>query len=78
MKNYQVVLTEFEDGKTNPECIDLVNVEDPSDRIFANPDDFFVGEFVNEDEFYLKTCIVVNEQSYGSAVFAFRKKVGSN
>ncbi len=73
MKNYEVVLTVFENGETNPEVMDLVNVNDSTDRIMAAPDEFSVGEIVNENEFYLDEAMMVNEQGYGKGTFAFKK-----
>jgi hypothetical protein len=73
MKNYQVVLTVFENGETNPEVMDLVNVNDLTDRIMAAPDEFNVGEIVNENEFYLDEAMMVDEQYYGKGTFAFKK-----
>ncbi len=73
MKNYEVILTVFENGETNPEVMDLVNVNDSTDRIMAAPDEFSVGEIVNENEFYLDEAMMVNEQGYGKGTFAFKK-----
>jgi len=58
----------------NIEARDLVNVEDPEDRYMANPDDFeTIDEIISEDEFYTEDCQYVDDQSVGSAPFAFRK-----
>jgi hypothetical protein len=52
---------------------DLVNVNDPDDRILANPDDFnVVGEIVTEHDFRLEEANYVDEQGVGTAFFAFR------
>jgi hypothetical protein len=66
-------LTVFENGETNPEVMDLVNVNDLTDRIMAAPDEFNVGEIVNENEFYLDEAMMVDEQYYGKGTFAFKK-----
>lgn len=73
MKKYIVELVEFENGETNPEVCDLVNVDDSSDRIMAAPDEFMVGEIVNEDEFEIRQNSMVDEQTYGTGDFAFKK-----
>jgi len=72
MKTYKVVLTVFENGETNPEVMDLVNVNDSTDRIMAAPDEFEVGEIVSENDFYLDEAMMVDEQSYGKGIFAFK------
>ena len=71
-KVYRVVLATFESGETNPEVIDLVNVDDESDRIMCAPDDFEVGEIVREGEFTLEEANYVDEQCYGTGLFAFK------
>jgi len=73
MKNYKVILTVFENGETNPEVMDLVNVNDSTDRIMAAPDEFNVGEIVNENDFYLDEAMYVDNQVYDKAWFAFKK-----
>lgn len=72
MKTYEVKLTEFEGGETNPEVMELVNVADPTDIIMAAPDEFEVGEIVRDDEFYFDEAMMVDEQGYGSGLFAFK------
>lgn len=53
---------------------DLVNVNDPTDRYMANPDDFpNIGEIVTENEFYLKRAQYTDEQGFHHGDFAFRK-----
>jgi len=73
MKKYRVELVVFENGETNPEVCDLVNIEDENDRIMAAPDEFFVGEIVSEEEFKLEKSMYVDEHTYGSGIFAFKK-----
>ena len=75
MKTYQVKLAVFENGETNPEVLDLVNVLDENDRIMANPDDFFVGEIITEEDFFVESCSYVDEYCYGSGYFAFKNPV---
>lgn len=72
-KVYRVVLATFESGETNPEVMDLVNVDDESDRIMCAPDEFEVGEIVREGEFTLEEANYVDEQCYGTGLFAFKK-----
>lgn len=71
-KVYRVVLATFESGETNPEVMDLVNVDDESDRIMCAPDEFEVGEIVREGEFTLEEANYVDEQCYGTGLFAFK------
>jgi hypothetical protein len=73
MKTYHVELVVFEDGETNPEVMNLVNIEDPSDVIMAAPDEFINGEIVKENEFYLDEAMMVDDYSYGNGTFAFKK-----
>ena len=72
-KTYKVVQEVDALGEPMDEVINLVNVDDERDYIFANPDDFIVGEIVDEDGFYLRDCSYVDEHTYGTAAFAFRK-----
>lgn len=52
---------------------DLVNVNDETDRIMANPEDFpEIGEIVNESQFYLKNCGYCDDQGVHNGEFAFR------
>ena len=71
-KVYRVVLATFESGETNPEVMDLVNVDDESDRIMCAPDEFEVGEIVRDGEFTLEEANYVDEQCYGTGLFAFK------
>lgn len=72
MKQYKVVLVDL-DGETSADVIDLVNVSNDADRIMADPDSFYVGDIVTEDQFYLKEVPIVNEQSYYRGILAFKK-----
>jgi hypothetical protein len=71
MKKYKVVLTIFEDGETNPDARDLVNINDSNDRIMVAPDNFNVGDILTEDEFRTVECNYTDEQGYGVGTFAF-------
>tara|TARA_S200002703_G_scaffold117328_1_gene102936 strand:- start:2849 stop:3088 length:240 start_codon:yes stop_codon:yes gene_type:complete len=73
MKKFKVVLTEFLNGETNPEVMDLVNIKDKSDRIMAAPDEFTEGEIVSENGIELKECQYVDDQTFGTCLFAFKK-----
>jgi hypothetical protein len=73
MKNYKVELVVFESGETNPEVMNLVNVNDTTDVIMVAPDEFKVGEIVTENNFYLEEVMMVDEQYYGKGTFAFKK-----
>ena len=77
MKTYRATLVFFEDELNETftgEAIDLVNVDDPEERIMADPDSFTVGELVTEDEIYLEPRAYVDENNYGTAMFAFKKE----
>ena len=78
MKTYKVELEIFineEDGSeyTNPEVMNLVNVDDERDSISAAPYEFEEGEVVTEDDIYLEECNYVDEQGTGTMEFAFKK-----
>lgn len=73
MKKFKVVLTELLNGETNPEVMDLVNIKDKSDRIMAAPDEFIEGEIVSGDGIELKECQYVDDQTFGTCLFAFKK-----
>jgi hypothetical protein len=73
MKNYKVVLTQFENGETDPEVMDLVNIENDSDRIMAAPYEFIEGEIVTENEIELQECQYTDEHTFGVGTFAFKK-----
>lgn len=72
MKTYKVVLAVFENGETYPDVMDLVNVEDPDDRIMCATDEFVVGEIVTENDFFMQDSQYVDEESFGVAPFAFK------
>ena len=57
--------------------INLVNLEDENDIIMAAPDEFEIGEIVNEDNLILKECNYVDEQGTGSGLFAFKVVKGN-
>lgn len=76
MKTYKVELYNFgtEDHPVySDDVIDLVNVQDSEDRIWASPDDFTVGETLTEEQFYTETRSYVDDQGTGSGEFAFKK-----
>jgi hypothetical protein len=76
MKTYKAELVVFfeEDGsKFTSDVMDLVNVEDSEDRLFADPDSFTVGELVTEDNIRLEKQMYVDEQTYDVGSFAFKK-----
>ena len=74
MKTYRATLVVFEDELNETftgEAMDLVNVDDENDRLFADPDSFTVGELVTEDEIYLEPRA---HNNYGACFFAFKKE----
>ena len=71
MEKYKVVLATFEDGTTYPEIKDLVNIKDKSDRFMVAPDNFKVGDVINQHEFKTILCNYTDDQGYGKAEFAF-------
>lgn len=76
MKTYKVEPYNFgtEDHPVySDDVIDLVNVDDNTDRIWASPDDFTVGEIVTEEQFYIESRSYVDDQGAGSGEFAFKK-----
>ena len=56
----------------NPDAINLVNVEDPSDYIFADPESFESGEIVAEETIVLENRPYVDDTGVGSAPFAYK------
>lgn len=68
MKQYKVTSI-----NENLEVMDLVNIEDTSDRIMCAPDEFNLGETINENEFYIDRCNYVDDHTFGSGDFAFKK-----
>lgn len=76
MKTYKVQFYNFgtEDAPVySDDVIDLVNVQDSEDRIWASPEDFTVGETITEEQFYKESRSYVDDQGAGSAEFAFKK-----
>lgn len=68
MKQYQVISV-----NENPEVMDLVNINDSSDRIMCAPDEFKLDEIINEEDFYIERCNYVDDHNFNSGDFAFRK-----
>ena len=73
MKKFKVILAVFENGETNPEVLDLVNINDESDRIMAAPDEFIEGEIVSDYDISLEECNMVDDHCFGTGIFAFKK-----
>lgn len=57
------------------EIMDLINTNDESDSIPAAPDEFKDGEIISEDDIEMKDNSYVDDETYGSMLFAFRKIV---
>lgn len=72
MRTFKAVLAEFESGETNPEVMDLVNINDETDKIMCAPDEFEVGDIVQEKDFYLEEQMMVDDQCYGLGMFAHK------
>lgn len=72
MKTYRVVQAIFEDGEMFENVLDLVNVDDEEDRIMAAPDEFKVGDLLEENDFFVEECNYVDDQGTGVAPFAFK------
>ena len=72
MNEFKAVLVVFENGETNPEVLDLVNINDESDRIMAAPDEFQVNEIISENDIILKECNMVDDHGFGTGIFAFK------
>ena len=74
MKKYRAELVVFEGGETNEEVMDLINVEDESDKLMAAPDEFKVGEIVSDDEIEMREASVVDEDGNynGCTLIAFK------
>jgi len=72
MKKYRATLCIFDEWVTNPEVMDLINIEDEMDIIMCAPDEFFEGELVTEGEFYLKNAPYVDDQGVHNGTFAFK------
>ena len=73
MAKFKAVLAVFENGETNSEVLDLVNINDESDRIMAAPDEFIEGEIVSENDIILEECNMVDDHCFGTGIFAFKK-----
>jgi len=67
MKQYKVISV-----NENPEVLDLVNTNDVLDRFMCAPDEFEVGEIINESDFYLEEANMVDDQGDGVGLFAFK------
>lgn len=76
MKKYKVELVNFgtDAEPMYSDAVDLVNIEDDTDRIWGAEDEFTIGEILSEDEIYTEMHSYVDDESAGSAPFAFRKK----
>jgi len=75
MKKYKVVYHEFENGKEYDDILDLVNVNNDSERLMAAPDEFYLDEVIEEDNIVMKYNNYIDENgNYGKAQFAHRKK----
>lgn len=72
MKTYKATLTDFGTGYFNPEVMDLINVDDATDKIMAAPDEFTEGEIVTEEQIRIEYCAMVDDQCYGGGDFAFK------
>jgi hypothetical protein len=65
MKNYKVVL------RHEPDVVDLVNIEDETDVIWAAPDLFKENDVISENDFTIKEANYVDDCTYGVGSFAF-------
>ena len=77
MKKYKVVPAfdeDYEPIEVHESPIDLVNVDDESERYFASDEDFSVGEIVSEDNIYFEDHPYVDDYGVHTAPFAFKKK----
>ena len=77
MKTYKAVMTFIADPEnvheqTNDTAMDLVNIEDDTDRIMCADDEFTEGELLTEDQFIVRDCSYVYDEGVGNADFAFR------
>ena len=68
MKQYKVISV-----NENPEVLDLVNTKSVLDRFMCAPDEFEIGEVINEVDFYVEEANMVDDQGYGTGLFAFKK-----
>lgn len=77
MKTYKAVMTFMVDPEnvhedTNDTAMDLVNIEDDTDRIMCADDEFTEGELVTEEQFVTRVCAYVYDDGVGNAPFAFK------
>jgi hypothetical protein len=77
MKKYRAKLVVFEGGEVNEEVMDLVNVEDESDKLMAAPDEFKVGEIVSENEIEMAEASVVDEDGNYNGCVPIAFKINS-
>jgi hypothetical protein len=67
MKRFKVCIEKGTD------VVDLININDVTDIIPGAPDEFVDGEFITEDEITMNVCSYVDDQGFGTMMFAFRK-----
>jgi hypothetical protein len=72
VKGCTVFNEDIENYEISSDVIDLVNVENENETIMANPDDFTIGDFVTEEDFFLKEISYVDDQGTGRGMMAFR------
>lgn len=70
MKTYRVVKTFIEESQNL--SMDLVNINDETDRIMCAENQFLEGEIVNEYDFYLEYDNYVYDDGVGTAPFAYK------
>ena len=68
----EIFIDENDKEYTNPEVMNLVNVNDDRDYIPCAQDEFTVGELVDEDEFEMFEANYVDEQGVGTTWFAYK------
>ena len=70
MATYKAVAVEFvnSDDPLDTEVYitddaqDLVNIDDPEDRVMAAPDEFELGELVTENDFHMEERMYTDDQ----------------
>ena len=72
-RTFKAELVILGNGETRQDVLDLVNINDPTDRIMAGEFEFTTGEIVNEGDFILYECKYVDDQGYHTGTFAFKK-----
>ena len=80
MATYKAVAVEFvnSDDPLDTEVYitddaqDLVNIDDPEDRVMAAPEEFELGELVTENDFHMEERMYTDDQGYGAGMFAFK------